>query len=200
MSVPGVDCHVWFDKFVDKVTNHKLKSKRHVYKTLDDTNTSAGLKGNIRVIGSIHPKTQRRCEIIEGEFKEIYEPNRFVWDNFNETMLSAENSIAYNTKQVEAKIREMKRKNKNLSTPEHDLRTLMPSIYGGKTRAFNGYIMMQCPFHNDNNPSMKVKKEFYYCLGCGATGNWWTLKELGMVDFDYIRVKSKKKKVMSDGV
>ena len=193
-DVPGVDSHLWFDKFVSKVTNHKLKSKRHVYKTLDSTNTGAGLKGNIRVIGSIHPKTQKRCEIIEGEFKEIYLPNQFVWDSFNETMNAAENSVAYKTKKVEAKIREMRRQNKTNSTPEHDLRTLMPSIYGGKTKTFSDYIMMQCPFHNDNNPSMKVKKEFYYCLGCGATGNWWSLRDLGVVDFEYIRVGKNKKK------
>ena len=71
----------------------------------------------------------------------------------------------------------------------------MPSIYGGKTKTFSDYIMMQCPFHNDNNPSMKVKKEFYYCLGCGATGNWWTLRELGVTDFDYIRINRNKKKI-----
>ena len=58
-------------------------------------------------------------------------------------------------------------------------------FYGAKVSR-NG--MCRCPFHNDNNPSMKVKREFYYCLGCGATGNWWTLKKLGVVDFDYIRV------------
>lgn len=190
-DVPGLDHHLWFDKFVDKVTNHRLKSKHYVYETLDDTNTSAGLKGNIRVIGSIHPKTKNRCEIIEGEFKEMVVPdehNRFAWEAFNETKKAAEESVKYHTKKMEEKARQLKRENKHNSTPEHDLRTLMPSIYGGKTKTFSDYIMMQCPFHNDNNPSMKVKKEFYYCLGCGATGNWWTLKKLGVVDFDYIRV------------
>jgi len=190
-DVPGLDPHLWFDKFVDKVTNHKLKSKHHVYETLDDTNTSAGLKGNIRLIGSIHPKTKKRCEIIDGEFEEMTFPNehnRFAWDVFNETKNAAEHSAVYHTKKMEEKARQLRRENKYNSTPEHDLRTLMPSIYGGKTKTFSNYIMMQCPFHNDNNPSMKVKKEFYYCLGCGATGNWWTLKKLGVVDFDYVRV------------
>lgn len=193
-DVPGVDSHVWFDKFVSNVTNHRLKSKHHVYKTLDDTNTGAGLKGNIRVIGSIHPKTNNRCEIIDGEFEETYEPNEFVWGVFNETRIAAENSATYHNKQIEEKVRELRKQNKYDSTPEHDLRALMPSIYGGKTKTFSDYIMMQCPFHNDNNPSMKVKKEFYYCLGCGSTGNWWTLRELGVVDFEYVRVGKNKKK------
>lgn len=31
--------------------------------------------------------------------------------------------------------------------------------------------MVKCPFHNDNNPSMKLNKNYYYCFGCGATGD-----------------------------
>ena len=79
---------------------------------------------------------------------------------------------------------------------ENDLRTLMPSIYGGEYKTFKkGYIMMQCPFHNDSNPSMIVKKEFYYCKACGEKGNWWNLREKGVVDFEdeeYIRVGKNK--------
>lgn len=30
--------------------------------------------------------------------------------------------------------------------------------------------MIQCPFHNDINPSMKVDNR-YHCFGCGADGN-----------------------------
>ena len=137
---------------MDKVTNHKLKSKHHVYQTLDDTNTSAGLKGNIRVIGSIHPKTKNRCEIIDGEFEEMTFPNehnRFAWEVFTETKNAAEHSAAYHTKKMEEKARQLRREHKYDSTPEHDLRTLMPSIYGGKTKTFSNYIMMLCPFHNE---------------------------------------------------
>ncbi len=28
-----------------------------------------------------------------------------------------------------------------------------------------------CPFHDDKTPSMDVRKNFYYCYGCGAQGN-----------------------------
>ena len=61
----------------------------------------------------------------------------------------------------------------------------MPQIYGGKVKRYGNYVMMQCPFHNDNNPSLVVTKEYYYCKGCGEKGNWWTLKSKGVVDFDY---------------
>lgn len=31
--------------------------------------------------------------------------------------------------------------------------------------------MICCPFHNDHHPSMKLNPTYYYCFGCGATGD-----------------------------
>ena len=31
--------------------------------------------------------------------------------------------------------------------------------------------MAYCPFHDDKNPSMKLNEEYFYCFGCGATGD-----------------------------
>ena len=31
--------------------------------------------------------------------------------------------------------------------------------------------MVCCPFHSDNNPSMKLNEAYYYCFGCGANGD-----------------------------
>lgn len=185
-----VDSESWFKKFTELIIQGGKNVK---YKTLDSTNTGAGLRGNIRVIGSIHPKTNKRCEIIDGEFKDFIEPNKFVWNCFND---------AYEFAKIHEKheiLKERERK-ANMTTYSgdddpvlaNDLRTLMPSIYGGDYKSFSkGYIMMQCPFHNDSNPSMVVKKEFYYCKACGEKGNWWNLRDKGVVDFEeeeYIRV------------
>ena len=39
----------------------------------------------------------------------------------------------------------------------------------------NGTYSFKCPFHNDNNPSLKVNKKgskwLWHCFGCGAGGN-----------------------------
>ena len=188
-----VDSDTWFKKYVDLIIRGNDRKLRVDYPTLDSNNTNAGLRGNIRVIGSIHPKTNNRCEIIEGDFKDCIEPNLFDWDCFNE---------AYEFAKIHEKnhdYKERKRREKRLlysgqgdPVLDNDLRTLMPSIYGGDYKTFKkGYIMMQCPFHNDGNPSMVVKKEFYYCKACGEKGNWWTLRDKGDVDFEdeeYIRV------------
>ena len=31
--------------------------------------------------------------------------------------------------------------------------------------------MTRCPFHKDHTPSMKLNEAYYYCFGCGATGD-----------------------------
>ena len=31
--------------------------------------------------------------------------------------------------------------------------------------------MVRCPFHEDHTPSMKLNDTYYYCFGCGATGD-----------------------------
>lgn len=40
--------------------------------------------------------------------------------------------------------------------------------YGLKVSRNN---MACCPFHNDRHPSMKLNKDYFYCFGCGATGD-----------------------------
>lgn len=31
--------------------------------------------------------------------------------------------------------------------------------------------MVCCPFHDDRHPSMKLNEDYFYCFGCGATGD-----------------------------
>ena len=31
--------------------------------------------------------------------------------------------------------------------------------------------MVCCPFHNDHTPSMKLNEDYFYCFGCGASGD-----------------------------
>lgn len=35
----------------------------------------------------------------------------------------------------------------------------------------NRGMMALCPFHNEKTPSLNLKGNFYYCHGCGATGD-----------------------------
>ena len=40
--------------------------------------------------------------------------------------------------------------------------------YGLKVSRNN---MVCCPFHDDRTPSMKLNEDYFYCFGCGATGD-----------------------------
>ena len=40
--------------------------------------------------------------------------------------------------------------------------------YGLKVNRGN---MVCCPFHNDRTPSMKLNEDYFYCFGCGASGD-----------------------------
>ena len=35
----------------------------------------------------------------------------------------------------------------------------------------NRNVMCSCPFHEDQHPSMKLNERYFYCFGCGATGD-----------------------------
>lgn len=152
------------------------------YPTLDMINFSAGLEGNIRVIGSKHPVTGCDCEIVKGRFTEpVTVPNEHDYLAYKYAFFKADKV----EKSEERKVKPQSSSIRSNPIKDNDLRSLMPQIYGGKVKRYGNYVMMQCPFHNDNNPSLVVTKEYYYCKGCGEKGNWWTLKSKGVVDFDY---------------
>ena len=188
----GVNRDVWFNKFVE----YLIDNRRFKYSTLDSTNTSAGLRGNIRIIGSIHPKTQEKVHIVQGEFLDWIDPSDWEWECMQKSYTYAENK----PKVEEANKKELHRKLRNKlhdgqeMIDNHDLRVLMPQIFGGEVKTFKkGYIYMQCPFHNDSSPSCFVDKERYYCRSCGAKGNWWSLYRMGYVQLpkeEFIRIKT----------
>ena len=43
------------------------------------------------------------------------------------------------------------------------------AAYYGLQVSRNG--MVCCPFHNDRHPSMKLNERYFYCFGCGVTGD-----------------------------
>lgn len=153
------------------------------YQTLDEINFSAGLKGNIRLINSQHPKGDK-CKIIEGEFIESVEPNSWDWDCFLVSKSHAED-----------KVTEFKKANNiditgNDLIAENDLQDIFEEVFGVTMKRYNGYSYCCCPFHNDEHPSMFVDKEKFSCNGCGKRGNLWTLIKEGYVKLDNdIRVR-----------
>ena len=150
------------------------------YETLDKVNFSAGLNGNIRLIGSIHPKTGDKCEIIEGEFKGGQIPTEIQ----DMAQRNACQKMRIKKADHERALRQTKVV-ENDPIINNDLREVIPKITGNPIKIYpKGYAYSNCFEHADSNPSLLITKEWYSCSGCGAKGNIWTLKKKGLVKFD----------------
>lgn len=148
------------------------------YPTLDQVNFSAGLNGNIRLIGSKHPKTGETCEIIEGEFLKDYKVTK-IQDSAQRT--------AYAKMQIKKEDlnRQLKTKIVDGENPieVNDLREVFRDILGEVKIYPKGYAYACCPEHDDHSPSLLITKEWFSCSSCNFKGNIFTLKKLGYVEF-----------------
>lgn len=168
-------------------TKNLIKANDFKLKTLDETNTNAGLGGNIRLLGSCHPKTHQKVDIVLGEFIEADDDYYERCSHYvNMIYKSSINQYFISEEHKEKELIKRKKKWKGVEwdydpVEENDLRDLLPSLYGGKVKKYGSYIFMQCPWHADRKPSMKVTKRWYYCLGCGEKGNIWTLIKKGEI-------------------
>ena len=168
---------LFFEEFVRFMLN---SSSRLPYTSLDDINTSAGMGGNIRLIGSIHPSTGKRVSIIQGEFNDDVLPPTPLQD-FAQI-------VAYNyCEECEKTTQKSATKTKVVWSvdpcKENDLREIFPAIFHEDVKEYSDYVMMCCPFHQEKHESLRIGKEWYKCYACGEKGNIWTLKKKGLVEF-----------------
>ena len=171
--------NTWFKQYVKQLIG--LFDGKY-YQTLDEINSSSGLSGNIRLIGSHHPNG-KTCEIISGEFQENIEPNEWDWKCFNVARKFAEDEVT--------KFAEIKELNldSNDIIAENDLQDVFEEVFGLELKRFNGYSYACCPFHDDKNPSMFIDSNRFRCNSCDAKGNIWTLIKKGYVKLeDTVRV------------
>lgn len=172
------DWKLFFEGFVRYMIRNSSKTD---YTTLDETNTSAGLGGNIRLINSIHPSTGRRVEIIHGEFTDDLLPPTRLQDEAQK--------FAYNFCESCTEVKENKRQSHTMIVDaydpclENDLRVIFPHLFGGEIKHYGDYSMMCCPFHCEEHPSLMIWKEAFKCLACGEKGNIWTLRKKGLLEF-----------------
>lgn len=155
--------------------------ERTVYPTLDKVNFSAGLNGNIRLIGSVHPKTSCKCEIIEGEFIS----NQLITNIQDSAQRKACQKLIIQEEDRKRILKQTKVSGGSDPIAVNDLRKIIPEITGNPVKIYpKGYAYTNCFEHSDSHPSLLVTKEWYSCSGCGAKGNIWTLKKKGLIEFD----------------
>ena len=167
--------NTWFKQYIKQLIG--LYDDKY-YPTLDEINFSAGLSGNIRLVGSIHPKTNNRCEIISGEFLSEIEPCDWDCECFEDSKRYAEDKVS--------KFLENKEINVDGSDliEDNDLQDIFEEVFGSSLNRYDGYSYGVCPFHDDHKPSLFIDKERYACNSCGERGNIYTLIKKGYVKLD----------------
>lgn len=172
----GLDWNSFFNAFVCFL----IHDSSSTYETLDKTNFSAGLNGNIRLIGSKHPSTGNTCHIIKGSFKDI--------DDISKVQDEAQKK-AYLKMEIRKQDEQMQLKRTKVIGGEdpiqaNDLRDVFRELTGDIKLYPKGYAYCCCPVHGDAHPSLLVTKEWFSCSACNFKGNIWTLRKMGLVEFD----------------
>lgn len=181
----GINWKSYFNAFVCFL----IHDSHSTYKTLDKTNFNAGLNGNIRLIGSIHPKTGQKCEIIEGSFVSEYPVTRIQDEAQKKAYLKCE-IVEEEKKQ---KLKRTKIVHGNDPIENNDLREVFRELTGDIKMYPRGYGYCRCPVHGiDAHPSLLVTKEWFSCSACSFRGNIWTLRKMKLVEFDDKGVARKK--------
>lgn len=170
----NAEVNTWFKQYIKQLIG--IYDDKY-YPTLDEINFSAGLGGNIRLIGSKHPKGNT-CKIISGEFQENIEPCQWDWECFDDSKRFAEDKV---TKFLE-------KHGVNVEgvdlIADNDLQSIFEDVFGLTLKRYDGYSYACCPFHDDKKPSLFIDKEKYACNSCGERGNIFTLIKKGYVKLD----------------
>ena len=157
--------------------------------SLDEVNFNASLDGNIRVIGSTHPKTNQEVYIKQGEFHDIDVDIDYYWD----AMMYSDKIVRGAYKKYKEALEEIETKrlqySNRLKTEDDlldlDLRVVFSNIFPlHKVRSYGDTVWCCCPFHETatSNPSFCITPTHYFCASCGEKGNIFTLIKKGLVE------------------
>lgn len=173
----GIDWSSYFNAFVCFLIHDSFST----YETLDKVNFTAGLNGNIRLLCSKHPSTGNLCKIIEGSFKDDVTVTRLQDEAQKKAYLKME--IVEQDKQKQLKKTTVIGGNDPIQM--NDLRDVFRQITGDIKLYPKGYAYCSCPVHGvDAHFSLLTTKEWFSCSACDFKGNIWTLKKMGLVEFD----------------
>lgn len=178
----GVNSHTMFTLFWKQL----IEYGKYNLETLDENHWRNSLGANIRLIGSIHPRTGNEVSICDGKFinpEEIEENSWYQKCIRNALSLSVQAMIDEKRARRNTKKRNREFYNKHgVDLEQVDLRDVFSTIYGEYfSKSFGKYDSYKCMFHDDQSPSMLVWKDYYMCKSCGKKGNIRTLINNGYV-------------------
>ena len=196
VQIPPTNFKVFFDEPIEEPS---LFFKYYVIEllnldsfklnSLDEVNFNASLDGNIRVINSIHPKTNQMVYIKQGKFHDINENLDYYEEamNYHDKIIrSAFNHYKEALEEIETKRLQYSNR---LKTEDDllnlDLRDVFRNIFPlHKVRSYGDTVWCCCPFHETatSNPSFCITPTHYFCASCGEKGNIFTLIKKGLVE------------------
>jgi len=196
VQIPPTNFKVFFDEPIEEPSLffkyyviELLNLDSFKLKSLDEVNFNASLDGNIRVIGSTHPKTNQVVYIKQGKFHDI-----------NENLDYYEEAMHYHNKMIRSAFRKYKEALEEIETKRLqyadrlkteddllslDLRDVFRNIFPlHKVRSYGDTVWCCCPFHETatSNPSFCITPTHYFCASCGEKGNIFTLIKKGLVE------------------
>lgn len=170
-----------WDKFFKDFVYYLIHDEAKDHKCLDSINLNAGMNGNIRLIGSLHPTSGKALTVADGVYTGNQEPTQLQ----SKAMVRAWHKADIEQKDIQRKLRKTKVTGYGDPIENNDLRELLPRITGEEIKLYSrGYGYMKCFNHDDHHPSMLVTKSWFNCASCGCKGNIWTLRKMGLVEFD----------------
>ena len=196
VQIPPTNFKVFFDEPIEETSLffkyyviELLNLDSFKLKSLDEVNFNASLDGNIRVITSIHPKTNQVVYIKQGKFHNIHEN----LDYYEKAMHYHDKIIRNAFSKYKEALEEIETKRlqyaDRLKTEDDllnlDLRDVFQNIFSlQKVRKYGNTIWCCCPFHNDENPSFCITPTHYFCSSssCNEKGNIFTLLKKGLVE------------------
>lgn len=174
---------VFFKNYVSLLCNLDVFK----FKTLDEVNYNAGLDGNIRVIDSIHPKTNKRVCIVEGEFHDIdFEFEYYEKAMHYHTLVYKKAYDCYKRELEEIEVKRLQYRERLKTSDDllnKDLRDVFRELFHlERVREYGDNIWCSCPFHPNHSVQFCVNPQFFFCSSCGIKGNIFTLIKMGLIE------------------
>lgn len=194
IEIPPTNFRFFGDELIEEPSlffKHYIKELCKIdsfkFKTLDEVNFNASLDGNIRVINSIHPKSNKMVYIKDGFFHDINE-NLDYYENamhyHTETIRVAYQRYCEQLEEIETKrLQYGNRLRTDDDLLNKDLREVFKEIYNlRKVREYGENLWCSCPMHQNDSVNFCITPQFFFCTSCGVKGNIFTLISMGLVD------------------
>ena len=195
VQIPPTNFNLFFDEPIEEPSlffKHYIKELCKIdsfkFISLDEVNFNASLDGNIRVIGSTHPKTNKMVYIKQGKFIDINENPTYYEDAMHYHIRAVRVAFKkYKEQLEEIETKKLQYKDK-LRTEDDllsmDLRDVFQNIFNlHKVRKYGDSIWCCCPMHEtaNSNPSFCIMPSHFFCTSCNFKGNIFTLIKMNLV-------------------